>query len=57
LNFEVGYIRHLKGDVMSFKTLWDDSIQESLRQKCRDAKKAALVAGHDDWFEKQAEDD
>ncbi len=42
---------------MSFKTLWDDSIQESLKQKCRDPKKGALVAGHDDWFEKQAEDD
>ena len=45
----------MKGDVMAFKALWDDSIQESLRQKCRDAKKTALAAGHSDWFESSSD--
>ena len=49
--FKVCYVRYMKGDVMAFKTLWDDSLHESLKQKCRDAKRDAIAAGHSDWFE------
>ncbi len=40
----------MKGDVMAFKKIWDETLLESLRQKCRDAKRDALAAGHADWF-------
>ena len=54
-NFLVAYCRYMKGDVLTFKRLWDNSIKDSLRQKCRDTKREALKEGHADWFEVETE--
>ena len=47
----------MEGDVMRFKKLWDDTILNALRQKCRDKKRQAINDGHNQWFENNENDD